>query len=148
MAILVNNQQDQITISEGLLSLLGQIGDDVLRMEGQPQESEVSITLVDNAYIQELNRTYRGLDRPTDVLAFYLEDDMPAMEEEKMLGDVLVSVEKADEQAREYGHSLEREVAFLTVHGILHLLGYDHHLPQEEEKMKSRQKLFLERFKL
>lgn len=92
--------------------------------------AEVSITLTDNAYIHELNRQYRKIDRPTDVLSFALNEgvepevkDGPAI---NVLGDIIISVERAQEQAADYGHSLRREMAFLTVHGMLHLLGYDH----------------------
>lgn len=92
--------------------------------------AEVSITLTDNPHIHEINREYRNVDRPTDVISFALnEGDEPEIEGEipvNMLGDIIISVEKAIEQAKEYGHSTRRELAFLTVHGMLHLLGYDH----------------------
>ena len=94
------------------------------------ETAEVSITLTDNVYIHELNMKYRNIDRPTDVLSFALNEgeepeivDGPVV---NMLGDIIISVERATEQAAEYGHSIEREIAFLTVHGMLHLLGYDH----------------------
>lgn len=148
MVILINNIQDKIRVPVELTSLLEQIGSDLLQLEGQPRDSEVSIILIDDEYIRELNLTYRGQDRPTDVLAFCLQDDMTGMEEDKVLGDVLISVERAAGQAQEYGHSLKREVAFLAAHGILHLLGYDHKSSDEEEEMKSRQIFILERFEL
>lgn len=94
------------------------------------ETAEVSITLTDNVYIHELNMKYRHIDRPTDVLSFALnEGDEPEIVDGpvvNMLGDIIISVERATEQAAEYGHSIEREIAFLTVHGMLHLLGYDH----------------------
>lgn len=111
--------------------------------------AEVSVTFVDNEAIRELNRDYRGKDAPTDVLSFPLyEDDEdfddgfvlpPDMEEDEeeaptAIGDIVISVERAKAQAEEYGHSFERELAFLTVHSVLHLLGYDHELGEEEEK--------------
>ncbi|EGO63322.1 rRNA maturation RNase YbeY [Acetonema longum] len=112
---------------------------------------EVSVTLADNQYIQELNREYRGKDRPTDVLSFALnEGDEPEILAgpdgiATLLGDIIISLEMAESQAREYGHSLERELAYLTVHGMLHLLGYDHEeaaekilMRQEEESILSR----------
>jgi probable rRNA maturation factor len=103
--------------------------------------AEVSVTLTDNVYIHELNKKYRGIDRPTDVLSFALnEGDEPEVfdgPEVNMLGDIIISVERAEEQASEYGHSVEREIAFLTVHGMLHLLGYDH--MEEEDRKEMRQ---------
>ena len=147
MEVLVNNAQDKLAIPEELPPLLEKIGLDLLQLEGYTRKGEVNIILVDNAYIRELNRTYRGQDKATDVLSFNLSDsdEMTEVEDDQMLGDVFISVEKAVEQAREYGHSLEREVAFLFVHGILHLLGYDHESPDEEKTMTARQNVILER---
>lgn len=102
--------------------------------------AEVSITLTDNPHIHEINREYRNVDRPTDVISFALnEGDEPEIEGEipvNMLGDIIISVEKAIEQAKEYGHSTRRELTFLTVHGMLHLLGYDH--IEEADRMEMR----------
>ena len=110
---------------------------------------EVSVTLTDNAHIRELNRDYRGIDRPTDVLSFALrESEEPEVEGEagaEALGDIIISLERAAEQADEYGHSLRREVAFLTVHGMLHLLGYDHIEEEEREEMEREQCFVMER---
>lgn len=114
-----------------------------LKYEKFPYDAEISVTLTDNASIHEMNREHRGVDRPTDVLSFPLYeadeiDDMYESEEVSdepiALGDIVISLEKAEEQAREYGHSMEREVAFLCVHSVLHLLGYDHELGEKEEK--------------
>ena len=103
--------------------------------------TEVSVVLSTDEYIRELNRQYRGKDCPTDVLSFALNEgeeveviDGP---EEVLLGDIIISLDTAARQAEEYGHSLERELAYLTVHGMLHLLGYDH--MNEEEKQEMRQ---------
>ena len=110
--------------------------------------AEVSITLTDNAYIHELNRQYRKIDRPTDVLSFALNEgvepevkDGPAI---NVLGDIIISVERAQEQAADYGHSLRREMAFLTVHGMLHLLGYDHMEEAERAEMQREEKYVME----
>lgn len=91
--------------------------------------------LTDDAGIQELNRAYRGQDRPTDVLSFSQREGDPMPGEENLLGDIVVSIERAREQADRFGHSQEREVGFLAVHGLLHLLGYDHEEPDEEAVM-------------
>lgn len=103
-----------------------------------------NIILVDNKFIHELNRKYRGIDRETDVISFALEDykEMPN-DEIRVLGDIYISVGKAKSQAIEYGHSFKREICFLSVHGFLHLLGYDHMIKEEEEVMFGRQELIL-----
>ena len=103
-------------------------------------EPYLSVTLVDNDYIHEINRNYRHIDRPTDVISFAFLDDNPKRNElfhsKKMvvLGEIYISTDKAKEQATAYGHSLERELSFLFVHGLLHLLGYDH-MKEEDEKV-------------
>jgi len=103
-----------------------------------PNPNQVSVTLVDNVRIHELNREYRNVDRPTDVLSFpmysFVGEDMPSEGEMTLLGDIVISVERAEKQAKEYGHSLRREISFLTVHSVLHLLGYDHELSEEDER--------------
>ena len=104
-------------------------------------EAILSVTLVDNKFIHELNREYRNVDRPTDVISFaFLDGD--EQRDEKLhghgpvpLGDIYISVEKAKAQAEEYGHPLERELSFLFVHGLLHLLGYDHMTKEDEAVM-------------
>lgn len=103
-----------------------------------------NVILVDNHYIHELNKTYRNIDRVTDVISFALEDykDMPN-EDIRVLGDIYISIEQARAQAVSYEHSFKREICFLSVHGFLHLLGYDHMIKEEEEVMFSRQELIL-----
>ena len=111
--------------------------------------AEVSVTLTDNVYIHELNKKYRGIDRPTDVLSFALnEGDEPEVfdgPEVNVLGDIIISVERAEEQASEYGHSVEREIAFLTVHGMLHLLGYDHMEEEDRKEMRQEEDFVMEK---
>lgn len=113
------------------------------------ETAEVSVTLTDNAYIHTLNRQYRNIDRPTDVLSFALnESEEPEIAdgpEVNVLGDIIISVERAREQAKEYGHSLQREIAFLTVHGMLHLLGYDHMEEEERREMEQEQRFVMEK---
>ena len=100
----------------------------------------LSVTLVDNKFIHEINRDYRHIDRPTDVISFAFldgvtnKDKIFKSKEMVVLGDIYISVEKAKEQAENYGHSLDRELKFLFVHGLLHLLGYDH-MQEEDEKV-------------
>ncbi|TCL34994.1 putative rRNA maturation factor [Anaerospora hongkongensis] len=107
---------------------------------GLTENNEVSLVFCDDAYIQNLNRDYRGKDQPTDVLSFALNEgeepeivDGPA---QVLLGDIIISLETAARQAEEYNHSLEREVAYLTVHGMLHLLGYDHMTEEDKAEMR------------
>lgn len=111
-----------------------------LRSEKFPDDVEVSVTLTDNEEIHELNREYRGVDRPTDVLSFPMaedDDNIGDFDMDKgavLLGDIVISVEKIEEQAKEYKHSFERELAYLTIHSTLHLLGYDHVNDERSEK--------------
>ena len=105
---------------------------------------EFNIIVVDNNYIHELNKTYRGIDKETDVISFALEDDKTFNPEERVLGDIYISIEKAHSQAEEYGHSFLREFCFLGVHGMLHLLGYDHRRKNEERIMFSLQEEILQ----
>jgi probable rRNA maturation factor len=122
--------------------------------ENVEDNSEVSVTFVTNERIHEINREYRDKDAPTDVISFAMEElgegEIQLIGEElpRVLGDIIISIPKADEQAREYGHSFIRELGFLSVHGFLHLLGYDHMEKEEEEKMFSRQKEILDAYGL
>lgn len=109
------------------------------------KEVSFNIIIVDNNYIHKLNKEYRGKDRATDVITFALEDEnfdipMPL----RILGDIYISIEKAIEQANEYGHSLKRELSFLAVHGFYHLLGYDHMTKEEEKIMFAKQEEVLQ----
>lgn len=116
----------------------------VLELEHAPA-CEVSLFLTDDQGIQALNLMYRDLDQPTDVLSFPLDQDgMPTLPDvPTLLGDIVLSVERARDQADEYGHSFERELAFLVVHGVLHLLGYDHEEEDERRAMRSREETIL-----
>lgn len=106
---------------------------------------EFNIIIVDNETIHKLNNEYRGIDRPTDVLTFALEDNSDIeLPDVRLLGDIYISLDKTKEQSKEYGHSFLRELAFLSIHGFLHLLGYDHMEKAEEEKMFKKQELILD----
>ncbi|KJS47517.1 MAG: rRNA maturation factor [Peptococcaceae bacterium BRH_c23] len=127
---------------DALTTLLNNAITETIHLSGGRSEAEVSLMLVDDQRIHALNLEYRGVDRPTDVLSFALQEEMdeePDFEfEDEMLGDIVISVERAREQAEEYGHSFEREIVYLAVHGTLHLLGYDHE--EEDDKLKMRNK--------
>lgn len=126
-----------------LAHLLEQGIHEAIRVGEGPEEAEVSLTLTDDARIWALNREYRQVDRPTDVLSFALQEQSEEEPEvvgfeDCVLGDIVISVERARAQAEEYGHSLSRELVYLAVHGTLHLLGCDHE--QEADKIEMRQK--------
>ena len=128
--VLITNDQTAVKVPSGLRILIRRACNAVLEFEKFDQPAEISVTFVDNAQIAELNAQYRNKPMPTDVLSFPLgQDDEYDVNEENgcvMLGDIVISMERAMEQANLYGHPLQREVAFLTVHSMLHLLGYDH----------------------
>lgn len=107
-------------------------------------EAIFNVIIVDNNYIHNLNKEYRGIDRETDVITFALEDDKTFNPDVRILGDVYISIDKAKSQSEEYGHSLLRELSFLAVHGMLHLLGYDHMKKEDEEVMFKLQDEILE----
>jgi probable rRNA maturation factor len=110
-------------------------------------DAEISFTLTDNETIHALNSKHRGIDRPTDVLSFPLIDfnveSIDDIEDTLYLGDIIISIDKAKAQAEEYGHSIQRELGFLTAHSMLHLLGYDHMVPEEEKVMFAKQEAIL-----
>lgn len=132
--------------------LIKEVVSRVLEEEKVLPEVDVYITLTDNEEIHKINKEYRDVDRPTDVLSFpmYERDEIAGLkndtndEIEKILGDIIVSIEKVREQAEEYGHSFERELAYLVTHGMLHLLGYDHMIEEEKAVMRKREEEILE----
>jgi len=151
MIIYFENRQDKLAVTYKLKMLIRAAVEATLDYEQYENPAEVSITFTDNEDIHALNQKFRGVDRPTDVLSFPLFDyegeseEPPVDELIGMLGDVVLSLEQAARQAEEYGHSFEREVAFLTVHSMLHLLGYDHETGDEDEAdMRARQRAIME----
>jgi probable rRNA maturation factor len=129
-----NNQQDNIEISQEMLELLEKVIVTAAELEGY-SGGEVSVAFVDNQQIKKLNNKYREKNEATDVLSFPIDDEM--------LGDIIISTRRAAEQAEEYGHSLKRELAYLTVHGMLHLFGYDHHSKEEKDEMRQKEERVL-----
>ncbi len=127
----------------------------VLKEEKILKDLEVYVTLTNNEQIHKVNLEQRKVDRPTDVLSFpmFERDEIPYLKEESdgerdILGDIIVSIEKVREQAEEYGHSFERELAYLVTHGMLHLLGYDHMIEEEKEQMRKREEEILGKLKI
>ena len=148
--VIISNDQKKVKIPRGTRLLIRRCCHAVLEEEDFGSDAEVSVTFVDNETIHQLNNQYRNVDRPTDVLSFPLgengEYDIDLDTGAKLLGDIVISIPKAMEQAEEYNHSLEREIGFLTVHSMLHLLGYDHvnggleqvHMREKEETVLTK----------
>ncbi len=128
--VIITNDQNTVKVPSGVRLLIRRCCNAVLLMEEFSDSAEISVRFVDNEQIKELNGEYRDIDKETDVLSFPLGEngvyDRNPSSGAALLGDIVISMQKAMEQAEEYGHSLDREVAFLTVHSMLHLLGYDH----------------------
>lgn len=128
--VIIHNNQKEVKIPTGLRMLVRRCCNAVLRLEEFDSPAEISVTFVDNKQIHELNKQYRQKDAPTDVLSFPMGEngvyDINHDTGAKILGDIVLSMEKAVEQADRFDHSLDREVGYLTAHSVLHLLGYDH----------------------
>ncbi len=149
LKVMIRNNQREVKIPVGLRLLIRKCCQAVLITENFEHDAEVSVSFVNNSEIRKLNRIYREKDKPTDVLSFPLGEngvyDINRETGAYQLGDVVISMETAVRQARIYGHSLEREVGFLTVHSMLHLLGYDHETsPLEAAKMHEKEEIILE----
>ena len=118
----------------------------VLKVEGLDDEVEVSVSFVGDEEIKNLNRDYRGVDKSTDVLSFPMDDEF--IIDKRILGDVIINTRRVMEQAEELGHSHERELSYLTVHSILHLLGYDHMEEEDKREMREREKLAMKELEI
>lgn len=159
MKVSIRNNQRKFKVTKDMRDLVRSAVKAALEYMDFPLKSEVSVMFTDDEEIHKLNRLHRGVDRPTDVLSFPLfeydengditEDDLDFNPNgEMILGDIVISLETASRQAQEYGHSFEREIGFLTVHSMLHLFGYDHMTPEDEEEMFGYQREILERIGL
>jgi len=152
LTVLIDDRQNQLEVKEKLLELIKKTIKTVLDYEKCTINYEVSISLVDNEEIKDLNKNFRNIDTVTDVLSFPMIGFDEGNENsiingdkglDPLLGDIVISLEKAKEQALEYGHSVERELVFLLIHGMLHLLGHDHLDENDEREMISKQKEIL-----
>ncbi len=143
--VIIENEQDKIVLTSELTDTIRAVIDASLEYENCDFDAEVSVTIVDNEEIREINREQRDIDKATDVLSFpmlyfdengdIIDSDYDMDGDTLLLGDIVISAERAREQAEEFGHSLKREIAFLTVHSMLHLLGYDHVDDPEGERI-------------
>ena len=147
LTVYYENEQSTYPVTYKLKMLIRRAIQETLAYEQYENDAEVSVTLTDGKGIQDLNLRFRGIDAPTDVLSFPLfdfegETDEPPVDDiQNMLGDIVLNLERTQAQAEEFGHSFEREAAFLTVHSMLHLLGYDHETGEEDEAdMRARQR--------
>lgn len=150
MRIIIENNQEKIEFNDQLKNIVENSINSALEFEKVNKNCEIGVTFVDNEEIKELNRQHRNIDNETDVLSFPLidfsieGDQMYTYDNDLLLlGDIVISLEKACVQADEYGHSLDREVGFLTVHSVLHLLGYDHDTDQNTKIMRKKEEEIL-----
>lgn len=145
--VIITNNQKAVKIPTGLRMLIRRCCNAVLQMEDFDGSAEISVTFVDNEEIKKLNAQYRNKDTATDVLSFPMGEngvyDVNMETGAKILGDVVLSMEKAIEQSKAYGHSLQREVAYLTAHSVLHLLGYDHIESMDRVRMREKEELIM-----
>lgn len=150
MEIIFDDRQEYKKIDEDILSKIESVVLECLSYEGYSDEYELSLSFVDDDEIQTLNRDFRGIDRPTDVLSFPLleEDSFEVEYFEESLGDIVISIETAVRQAEDYGHSLEREICFLVCHSMFHLLGYDHIEDEEAKIMHAKEEAVLDKLKI
>ncbi|MBD9220089.1 MAG: rRNA maturation RNase YbeY [Clostridiales bacterium] len=148
MTLLIDNRTD-FELTDEIKEMLEKVCLKSLQYEEFNEDCEISLSIVTNDEIHDINKQFRNIDSPTDVLSFpqltFEEGEEADVNEngEIVLGDIIISIDRAKEQAEEYGHSLKRELAFLSVHSMLHLMGYDHMVPEEEEDMFRRQKEIL-----
>lgn len=134
-------------VSETMLENIRKAAVTALECEKYDEDCEISISIVSQEEIRELNAAYRNIDRVTDVLSFPM-DDEPFEGEAAVLGDVVLCYDRAEEQAEEYGHGINREICYLTVHSVLHLLGYDHMNDEEKREMRQHEEAAMEKLNL
>ena len=150
--VIITNKQKEVKIPTGLRMLVRRCYNAVLRLEEFKGPAEISVTFVNNAQIQEYNKQYRDKDMVTDVLSFGMGEngvyDTDPETGAQILGDVVISMEKAQEQAKRFDHSLQREVGYLTAHSVLHLLGYDHEDNLERVRMREKEEFIMDQLGL
>ncbi len=150
--VIITNNQKTVKIPTGLRMLVRRCCNAVLKLEDFQGPAEISVTFTDNAQIKELNAQYRDKDIETDVLSFPMGEngkyDLNMETGAQILGDIVISMEKAVEQSDRFGHSLQREVGYLTAHSMLHLLGYDHEDNMERVRMREKEELVMDQLGL
>lgn len=144
--ILLNNEQKKVILSQALQTRVCRALRSAAKLYDLPNKCEVGVLLTDNRKIKKLNSQYRGKNEATDVLSFALNegDSILLQEQQPLLGDIVISVERALQQSIEYNHSLERELTYLAIHGFLHLLGYDHMNDADKKEMREQEEEILQ----
>lgn len=140
--IYFDDRQENFEIDNGVIEIVKKSIEEALNILGF-DDAEVSVSFVDDNEIQELNRDYRGVDSATDVLSFPIDDEFS-----NILGDVVINTKRVLSQAEEFGHSKERELSYLTVHSILHLVGYDHENEEDKIEMRAKEKEIMDKLKI
>lgn len=154
MILTIDLMDETNEVNEEAQQLVESVLQFAAKKEGIEEGTELSVTFVDNERIREINKEYRDKDSATDVISFALEEmgedevEIVGAEMPRMLGDIIISIERTREQAEEYGHSFDRELGFLALHGFLHVLGYDHMNAEDEKVMFSRQREILDEYGL
>lgn len=146
MEVYIDNRQDKMKLNKGIYKDIEKVIEECLLLEKESLDYEISLSFVDNEEIKELNSEYRNINKETDVLSFPVEEDF--LIPTPLLGDIIISTEKALEQSIEYGHSLSREILYLTVHSMFHLLGYDHIDEEEKILMRKKEKEIMKRMEV
>ena len=154
--VIISNDQKAVKVPTGIRMLIRRCCHAVLQLEGFKGSAEVSVRFVDNEQIRELNKQYRNIDKETDVLSFpmFEKDELvqkikeKSFEYEDVLGDIVISIPKVEEQAKEYGHSFERELSYMVVHGFYHLMGYDHIKEEDKKEMRPKEEKILNDLKI
>ena len=154
--VVISNDQKAVKIPTGIRMLIRRCCHAVLELENFEGSAEVSVRFVDNEQIRELNKQYRNIDKETDVLSFpmFEKDELvqkikeKSFEHEDVLGDIVISIPKVEEQAKEYGHSFERELSYMVVHGFYHLMGYDHIKEEDKKEMRPKEEKILNDLKI
>lgn len=146
MEVYIDNRQEKIKLNNDIYRDIEKVIEKCLLLEKKSLDYEISVSFVDNKEIKELNREYRNINKETDVLSFPVEEDffLPVV----LLGDIIISAEKALEQSIEYGHSATREILYLIVHSMFHLLGYDHMEEDEKKVMRKKEKEIIKSMKV
>lgn len=146
MNIYFDNRQDVLKITDEIKDIINKAIICVLQIEDVDLNAEVSVSFVDDKEIKDLNKNYRNVDSSTDVLSFPIDDEFQI--NVNILGDVIINIMRVVKQARELGHSNERELSYLTVHSVLHLLGYDHMKDEDKKLMREKEKLAMSKLQI
>lgn len=148
MEVFIDNRQTEVLLDEDILEIIKEVIKESLSIENKSMDYEISVSFVNNEEIKDLNNRFRGKDTETDVLSFPMEDTVEIEGQIPILGDIVISAEKAEEQAKDFNHSLKREIAYLTAHSMFHLIGYDHLTEDDKSMMRNKEKEVMKRLEI